>query len=272
MLFARKVHCQGGKINPWIPVTKSISLHISYSYHQHSDGGLQFVLVRQICNSRISMLHIWVKLSCILYSWKWQALPKRQLLLDFWILPIHPCLTLVINKKKNSGSHSSISGRTWHVPTQFSFQSKLSGQSTNLASIQGKFRLPFWMLWTHPNEIPNILELYRWLLFLRTSSFTVHTLLCPSINILGAGHPQQQSHCSWTRKTTHRPVSFPLSALQKLLSSFQKFLSILHQMNQNLCRLAAFPIFAIFQICHHHSCNNTTKNIPICQWLLVSKW
>ena len=71
---------------------------------------------------------------------------------------------------------------------------------------------------------------------------TPHTLLCPSINILGAGHPQQQSHCSWTGKTTHRPVSFPLSALQKLLSLFQKFPIIIHQRNQNLCRHAAFPI------------------------------
>jgi len=100
LLFARKVHCQGGKTNPWIPISRSISLHISCSCHQHSDCGLQFVLVQQIRNSQLSTLHIWVNLSCVLCAWKWQDLPKRQLLLGFWILPIHPYLTPVIIFKK----------------------------------------------------------------------------------------------------------------------------------------------------------------------------
>ena len=71
----------------------------SCSCHQHSTC-LWFVLVQQIHNSQPSMLHICVNFSCILCARKWWVLPQRQLLLGFWILPIHPCRTPIIIFKK----------------------------------------------------------------------------------------------------------------------------------------------------------------------------
>ena len=92
--------------------------------------------------------------------------------------------------------------------TQIAFQNTLNWLTQMKYQIQQQLHtVSFFCFW---GELP--------------SPITHFHLFCLLIYAPSVQHLQQRSHCFWTWKTNQKLEFFPLSALQKVLSMFQKFL------------------------------------------------
>jgi hypothetical protein len=94
----------------------------------------------------------------------------------------------------------------------------------------------------------------------RTISFTQSAVLSVllSVDIMRFQHPQQWTQQFWTSKNHQKLVLIPLFALQKVISTFFKFLLQFSLVKSNICYIYA-PFFksAIRYTCQKHKCNNT---------------
>ena len=116
-------------------------------------------------------------------------------LVSEWYIWTHISSPVII-LERNSGFLSSLSWRSWHVLTQFSFFS-LSRQGMHFVAIQCMFRLSLKVFWTDTNQFPNMLEAL-WIVILLLSEqvplLGQHIYLCCSfgrdlsVHYLSRGH------------------------------------------------------------------------------------
>ena len=139
-------------------------------------------------------------------KWHLDFFSKKEFT-EYWILPVG---------KMCNDSHFVSSQKFTHKKTR---------QNTNLAPTEAQFILSFKMRWTDQNEVPNMLPTPQILIliFLRMSPLgqaTFWSVLVINAHSTLATH-HTRSHSFQAQKSVQEPMFFPLSLLQKLLSSFQ---------------------------------------------------
>ena len=122
-----------------------------------------------------------------------------------------------------------------------------------------KQRIKMW--WTEQNEVPNMLPPPQIVIqiFLRMSALGQDpfwfVLVINEHSILATY--QTGPHHFQAQKYAQKPVFFPLSLLQKLRSSFQRYCGISPTSKQNVTQPTVLATLLFSKIHHNHNCNCT---------------